>query len=207
MNATDRITDMLAANDRFRERIDVAKLPKRAPEPLAVITCMDPRVNLDAIGIPPFSADGEGHSDIRIIRSIGAMAEPRSLVIGMFLAGIREFVVLMHTDCGCCLAHGKIDTIIENMAGRLDSAEYETFKNRIGEPFRAELMTWLKVFEDPREAIQREIADIRSRPFVPDDVVLHGLLYDTATGAVEVVVNGYEGSEAGKKGSVEWQRG
>jgi carbonic anhydrase len=192
MTTTNRIRDIMNANDRFQQRISTAKLPVRAPETLAVITCMDPRINLESIGIPAFSSDGEGHSDIRIIRSIGAMAEPRSLIIGMFLAGIREFVVLMHTDCGCCLAHAKIDTIIENMERRLESAKYQTFKSHVGEPFRTNLMTWLKVFEDPYNAIQNEIANILTQPFVPDDILLHGLLYHTATGAIEVVVNGYK---------------
>ena len=192
MIKTNRIKDILVANNHFQQRISKAKLPNRAPESLAIITCMDPRINLESIGIPAFSPDGEGHSDIRIIRSIGAMAEPRSLVVGMFLAGIREFVVLMHTDCGCCLAHAKINTIIENMERRLDSTEYQSFKSHIGEPFRINLMEWLKVFEDPRDAVQGEIADIRTQPFVPKDILLHGLLYNTATGAVDVVVNGYK---------------
>lgn len=191
MITPNRISEILSANFQFQNRIDVAKLPKRAPETLAIITCMDPRINLESVGIPVFSPDGEGHSDVRIIRSIGAMAEPRSLVVGMFLAGIREFVVLMHTDCGCCLAHAKIDTIIENMQRRLETTQFQSFRNHIGEPFRTNLMEWLKVFEDPREAVQREIADIRTQPYVPEDILLHGLLYDTVTGAVDVVVNGY----------------
>ena len=189
---TTRLDRILQANAEFQQRIDPDNLPKRAPETVAVITCMDPRVNLDAIGIPPFSADGTAHSDVRIIRTIGGMAEPRSLIIGAFLAGIREFVLLMHTDCGCCLAHSKIDVIIENMEKRLDSAAFETFKAQIGEPFRANLMDYLKVFEDPRDALYREIADLRDQPFVPSDVVIHGLLYDTTNGEVEQVISGYD---------------
>ncbi|MEM7334400.1 MAG: hypothetical protein AAF490_20120 [Chloroflexota bacterium] len=188
----NRIDEMLAANGRFQAQINVDNLPKRAPEPLAVITCMDPRLNLEAIGIPPFSPDGTGHSDIRIIRTIGGMVEARSLIVGAFLAGIREFALLMHTDCGCCLAYAKIDTIIDNMETRLTFAQLQRFKQQIGEPFRANLMTYLKVFEDPRQAIQRELKDIRAQSYVPDDIVLHGLLYDTGTGEVQVVSNGYE---------------
>lgn len=192
MITTNRITDILIANARFQQRINKAKLPKRAPESLAVITCMDPRINLESVGIPAFSPSGEGHSDIRIIRTIGAMVESRSLIIGMFLAGIREFVVLMHTDCGCCLAHAQIDTIIENMEKRLNPASYQTFKSQIGEPFRANLMVMLKVFEDPRDAVQHEIAGIRAQSYVPEDIVLHGMLYNTATGVVDMVVDGYK---------------
>lgn len=192
MITSDRIIDILNANAHFQKRISTAKLPKRAPETLAIITCMDPRINLESVGIPAFSLDGEGYSDVRIIRTIGAMAEPRSLIVGMFLAGIREFAVLMHTDCGCCLAHAKIDTIIDNMQKRLEPTAYQSFERSIGEPFRTNLMEWLNVFEDPYDAIRREIADIRAQPFVPEDILLHGLLYDTATGSVDVIVNGYD---------------
>ncbi|WP_018233900.1 carbonic anhydrase [Thioalkalivibrio thiocyanodenitrificans] len=51
---------------------------------------------------------------------------------------------------------------------------------------------WLKAFEDPRDAVRQEVADIRALPFMPRDVVVHGLVYELSSGRVEVVVNGYE---------------
>lgn len=184
---------MIDENRRFRARIRTETLPvKRTPGSVGVITCMDQRVNLEAIGIPQFGANGESESSVRIIRNIGAMSESRSLVIGTFLAGIQEFAVLMHTDCGCCLAFSKVDTIIENLRKRLSPPKLEQFYAEVGEPFRENLMRWLKVFEDPREAVREEIAAMRKLSYVPDDVVIHGLLYDLGSGAVEVIVNGYE---------------
>jgi carbonic anhydrase len=139
---TTRWLDQIAvANTAFRARIQPDKLPTaRAPGP-AVITCMDPRVNLEAIGIPPFSSDGAGASSVRIIRTLGAMADNRSLIAGIFLAGIREIVLLVHTDCGCCLAYSKIDVIVENMQQRLTPDAFEAFRAEIGEPFAAQLRT------------------------------------------------------------------
>ncbi len=192
MNKIDRIAEILNANNHFQERIDPQKLPKRAPESLAIITCMDPRINLESVGIPSFSSDGEGYSNVRIIRTIGGMAESRSLIIGIYLAGIHEFVLLMHTDCGCCLASAKIDTIIENMEKRLGSDQFQIFKEKIGNPFRSNLKLWLKAFDDPKEAIHREIAGIRAQSFMPKNIILHGLLYHTESGIVELVVNGYD---------------
>lgn len=183
---------ILEENRRFQARIRPRSLPvQRTPGSVGVITCMDPRVNLEAVGIPQFGSSGEADSTVRIVRSIGAIPEARSLVIGTFLAGIREFVVLMHTDCGCCLAFSKIDTIIENMQKRLSPSKFEQFTSEIGEPFRENLITWLKAFEDPRQAVRGEIKELRKLAFVPDDVVFHGLLYDLESGGVEVVVNGY----------------
>ena len=120
------------------------------------------------------------------------MPEARSLVIGMFLAGIREFAVLMHTDCGCCLAYSKVDTIIENLRRSLSPQKLERFQSEVGSPFRESLIAWLKAFEDPRDAVRNEISTLQGLSYVPDGVIFHGLLYDLETGAVEVVVNGYE---------------
>lgn len=186
------LEQMLAANADFKARIQPDKLPVARAPGAAVITCMDPRVNLEALGIPGFASDGAGASTTRVIRTIGGMAENRSLIVGLFLANIREIALVMHTDCGCCLAYSKIDTIIENMQKRLSPDAYATFKAEIGEPFREHLRAYLKAFADPYEAVQREIATIRELPFIPADMILHGLVYELSSGNVEVVVNGYE---------------
>ena len=179
-------------NAKFRGRIHVGKLPVlRAPGTVGVITCIDPRVNLEAIGIPRARDDGENSSSVRVIRTIGAMAEPRSLVIGIFLAGIRELAIVMHTDCGCCLAFSKVDVIVGNLKNNLSPTQFQEFKNAIGEPFSDNLRVWLKAFEDPKEALKQEITTIRSYPFIPQELIIHGLLYDLASGNIEVVVNGY----------------
>lgn len=179
-------------NVKFRERIHVDKLPVlRAPGTVGVITCIDPRVNLEAIGIPCGTDAGENASSVRVIRTIGAMAEPRSLVVGIFLAGIRELAIVMHTDCGCCLAFTKIDVIASNLENNLSPVQFQEFKSAIGEPFRDNLRVWLKAFEDPKEALKKEIAAIRSYPFIPGELIIHGLLYELASGNIEVVVNGY----------------
>jgi carbonic anhydrase len=195
MSKTDLrwLDTMLVENAAFRGRVQPEKLPvQRTPGSVAVITCMDPRVNLEAIGIPGFTHQGEGPSSVRVIRTIGAMAEPRSLVIGIFLAGIREIALVMHTDCGCCLAFSQIDRIIDNMQKHLTLSQWQEFKHTVGEPFRENLRAWLKAFEDPRVALTREIAMLKALPFMPQNVIVHGLLYELVSGNIEVVLNGYE---------------
>ncbi|MEM7344596.1 MAG: hypothetical protein AAF485_10160 [Chloroflexota bacterium] len=186
------LESILLENEQFRQRIAPDKLPQRAPDSRAVITCMDPRINLEAVGIPGFTAEGHGDSAVRIIRTIGGRADHRSLVIGLFLAGIREITVLMHTDCGCCLAHSKIDTIIGNMEKMLPENQLDAFQAMMGDPFDTQLQAWLKTFEDPRQAVQQEVAAIKALPFIPDNIIFHGLLYDVTSGRVEVIVNGYD---------------
>ena len=182
-----------AANSAFRQRIQADQLPvQREPCPYALITCMDPRVNTEAFGIPPFAASGASASNVRIIRTIGAMAEMRSLVIGIHLAGFKEVAIVMHTDCGCCLAYERIDTIIDNLQRSLRAEQWQQLHADIGDLFRENLMRQLKVFQDPRDAVRAEVESLRQQPYVPDTLIVHGLVYELATGQAEVVVNGYE---------------
>lgn len=183
----------MLSNAQFRARIQPAALPtKRTPGSVAVLTCMDPRVNLEAIGLPGFAPDGSCDSPVRVIRTIGAIAEPRSLLVGLFLAGIREIAVLMHTDCGCCAAFSQIDTIVARMQQNLDPDALGRFRASIGEPFAERLRDWLGAFPDPYLAVRQEVAAIARLPFAPPQLLIHGLVYDLASGRVDVVVNGYD---------------
>lgn len=186
------INTLLARNADFRTRVKAEDLPvARTPGRVCLITCMDPRVNLEALGVESFDARGGNKSDVRIIRTIGAIAEDRSLIVGIHLAGIRELAIVMHTDCGNCLAKQRITTISESLTKRLDPEALAQLKARVGEPWPASLAEYLRAFDDPREAIEREVASLRRNAIVPRDVIIHGLLYTLATGALEMVVNGY----------------
>ena len=152
---------------------------------------MDPRVNLEAIGIPGFDQNGEGASTVRIIRTLGGMADDRSLLVGIFLAGVREITIVMHTDCGGCLAYENIDVIADNLRNRLSADRFAVFQSEIGEPFRDNLRHYLKAFQRPEEALEREISRIRQLPFIPQELIIHGVIYELASGNIQVLVNGY----------------
>ena len=184
---------ILDANKQFLKRVNINKMSsQRNPGPHAVLTCMDPRINLESIGILPFSEGGKLYSQERIIRTLGAIAEYRSLFVGIYLAGFKELTVLMHTDCGNSLAYQKIDTAIENMKKRLDRKKFDEFRDSIGEPFRERLIEWLGAFQDPREAVKNEVEAIKGHPLVPADLLVHGLVYDISPGKVEVIVDGHK---------------
>ena len=187
------LDEICKANDAFLNRIDPELLPvQRTPWPCAVITCMDPRINLSCMGIPTFDMNGGSNSHTRIIRTIGGLHDIRSLVIGIHLAGFKEVAVLMHTDCGCSLAVDKVETIISNMKSGLTDIQFEAVKTEIGEPFEKNLLTWLGAFEDPYQAVEDEIYRMRASAFIPKSVILHGLVYDLASGSIDVIVNGYD---------------
>ncbi len=40
--------------------------------------------------------------------------------------------------------------------------------------------------------MRREVEAVRALPFMPDDSIVHGMVYDLATAKIDVVVNGYD---------------
>lgn len=189
----ERWLDQLQSRNRaFASRIQAEKLPvARAPGRFALVTCMDPRINPEALGIAPFGPQGSGYSDVRVIRTIGGMAEDRSLMVAIHLAGVSEVAIVMHTDCGNRLAKVKIDSIEESLERNLTESSRREFAAQIGEPFRENLVAYLKAFDDPRDAVRREVETVRRKAFVPANVIVHGLTYELATAKLSVVVDGY----------------
>ena len=189
MNWLDKLIDN---NNKFLNNIDVRQLPiQRQPCEHAIITCMDPRINLKAIGIPTFKQTGQIQSQVRIIRTLGARCDDRSLLVGIHLAGIKEITVLMHTDCGCCLAWHKANTIIDNLKASLSAAKLQNFSEELESLEEHVLRKQLKTFQDPYLAVAEEVESIKGKNYSPCDLIVHGLVYDLETGACNVVINGY----------------
>ncbi|WP_320669447.1 carbonic anhydrase [Patulibacter defluvii] len=86
-------------------------LPRAPRRSLAVITCMDARID-------PLAGFGLALGDAHVLRNAGAEATDdvlRSLRISHDAAGTREVWVVGHTDC---LAHGSDDLRVEESLRR-----------------------------------------------------------------------------------------
>jgi carbonic anhydrase len=140
-----------------------------------IIGCADMRVDpAHVLGIKP----GEGV----VLRNIGGRINPGLLeqlsllgrigeLVGEIPGGGGEFhlVVLQHTDCG-----------MTRLAG--DPAKLaHYFQIQEGE-----LKT--KAVTDPRAAVAVDVAALRAIPALPGAWHISGLVYDVATGLVEIVV-------------------
>src|SRR6266487_2399284 len=92
MSVTD---ELLANNQRYADSFG-GKLPLPPAKRVAVVACMDARLNVYAIlGL----AEGDAH----VIRNAGGVVtddEIRSLTISQRLLGTREIILIHHTDCG-----------------------------------------------------------------------------------------------------------
>lgn len=93
MGATD---EFLINNQAYAVRFDSGHLPTPPRKQVAVVTCMDSRMDIFAIlGL----SNGEAH----IIRNAGGVVTDdviRSLAISQRKLNTREIIVINHTECG-----------------------------------------------------------------------------------------------------------
>ncbi len=178
MNNLDR---MLQRNKEFAAQQSAAgtlmpSLPRSLPNVKAVIIgCADMRVDpAHVLGIKPGEAvvlrNIGGRITPGLLEQLGLLARIGELA-GEVAGGGGEFhlVVLQHTDCGMTRLAG--DT------GKL--AHYFQIQE-------SDLKT--KAVSDPRAAVAVDVAALRAIPALPGAWLLSGLVYDVATGLVEVVV-------------------
>jgi len=161
MSATD---EYLANNARYAESFS-GPLPMPPSSHLAVVACMDARLNDYALlGL----GDGEAH----VIRNAGGVItddEIRSLAISQRLLGTREIMLIHHTDCG--------------MLTFTD----DEFKRSILEDTGIKPHWGAESFPDLEEDVRQSIARIKASPFVPYTDAIRGFVFDVATGKLNEV--------------------
>jgi carbonic anhydrase len=162
MTVTD---DLLRNNAAFAKSFSRGDLPMPPGKALAVVACMDARLNVYALlGLE------EGHA--HVIRNAGGVVTEdviRSLAISQHLLGTREIVLVHHTDCGMLtFTDDQVKADIEAATGL--------------RPHFA-----LEAFSDLERDIRQSIARIKTSPFVPNKDSIRGFIYDVRSGALQEV--------------------
>ena len=158
------IDELLANNGRYAQTYG-GPLPTPPSRGLAVIACMDARMNVHAIlGL----SGGEAH----VIRNAGGAVTDdtiRSLAISQRLLGTREIILIHHTDCG--------------MLTFTDDAFKESIQAETGikPPWAVE------AFSDLDADVRQSIARIKTSPFIPHTDAVRGFVFDVATGKLNEV--------------------
>ena len=161
MSATD---ELLENNARYVAGFS-GPLPLPPARHLAVVACMDARLNVYAIL-------GLSEGDAHVIRNAGGVVtedEIRSLAISQRLLGTTEIVLIHHTDCG--------------MLTFTDDGFKRAIQDETGikPPWSAE------AFTDLDEDVRQSIARIKANPFVPHKESVRGFVFDVATGKLAEV--------------------
>jgi carbonic anhydrase len=151
-------------NERYLETFPGPR-PLRPRLRLAVVTCMDSRLDL-------FGALGLNVGDAHLLRNAGGMITEdmlRSLALSQRKLGTREIAVIHHTDCGMYN--------LDDVAFRAEIAA-ET-----GRP-----PTWdVPGFTDYEQAVREAVNDVRACEWLPcrDDV--SGFVFDVSTARLRPV--------------------
>lgn len=161
MIADGPFDDLLEANASFAATFTDAGRPARAARGLAVITCMDSRVD-------PFQILGIAAGDAKVLRNAGARVTDdvlRTLVLAVYLLGVNRVLVMPHTRC--------------RMAESTDAHIHELIQRDYGIDTRS-----LEFRTDPDQigALRHDLVKIRSAPLLPRDLVVGGALFDVDTG-------------------------
>ncbi len=172
------LEDLLAGNLRYRETVFTKALAGKPSKPrreLAVVACMDARAIPERIlALEP--------GDANVIRSAGAVVDDgvlRSLVAAVHLLGVNTIIHMTHTDCGL----RKLAQDPQILAAPLR----EHLGATLGENELQEVVQWIEPIDEGDAHGQESIRRITSHRLIPDDIEVHGLLYDVTTGAVTAV--------------------
>jgi carbonic anhydrase len=153
------IARLLAANEAYAGR-HVAVADSRPSRRLAVVTCMDARIDV-------FAALGLQLGESHVLRNAGGRVTEdvlRSLALSVHVLGVDTVVVMQHTQCG--------------LAGVTD----EELRERTGAD-----LGFLPI-HDHAEDVRADVATLAATPYLSPVARIAGLVYDVATGAVTEVV-------------------
>ena len=149
---------------------------------LAIVTCMDARLTRllpAALGL----ADG----DAALIQVAGAtIVDPygeamRSLLVAVGELGVRDIMVIGHTDCGTCGMHA------DHLAHALVEAGVPAEQIARERAARPELDRVLTGFANLADEVASSVRTIRTHPLMPVGVHVTGYTIDIETGALTPV--------------------
>jgi len=159
------IDEILSDNAAYASTFDKGDLPIPPGKGLAVIACMDARVD-------PARLLGLGDGDAHVIRNAGGVVSDdviRSLVISQRLLETREIAVIHHTDCGM-------------LSFRDDDVKDQILADTgLRPPFA------LEAFGDLEQDVRQSVRRIEASPFIVHKDAVRGFIYDVDTGKLSAV--------------------
>lgn len=157
--------DVLAANQVWARETEHPQLEARAAKGLAVLTCMDSRID-------PLRMLGLDKGDAKILRNAGARVTQdvlRTTVLATYLLGVNRMMIVQHTNCA--MASGTE----EQIHARISAA---------GGPDTRSIS--FKTTTDQAAAIRHDVQRISSWPYL-DHVSVGGFILNLETGELQQV--------------------
>jgi len=157
----DNFKDLFDANSEFVKNFKSQELTGQARKGLAIITCMDSRIDpLRIVGMQP--------GDAKILRNAGARVTEdvlRTLVLATHLLNVNRVLVMPHTDC--------------RMASGTEDEIHAAIKERSGVDTRG---IEIRTVKDQVAALNADLIRIKAFPLLPIELAVTGAIYDVKSG-------------------------
>jgi carbonic anhydrase len=162
----DKFADLFDANSEFVKSFKSQELTGEARKGLAIITCMDSRIDpLRIVGMQP--------GDAKILRNAGARVTEdvlRTLVLATYLLNVNRVLVMPHTDC--------------RMASGTEDEIHAAIKERSGVDTRG---IEIRTVKDQVAALNADLVRIKSFPLLPKELSITGAIYDVKSGKLNQI--------------------
>ena len=159
------IDEFVKNNEAFAEGFDKGDLPLPPAKKLAVVACMDARLN-------PYGILGLEEGDAHVIRNAGGVVSEdalRSLAISQRLLATEEIVLIHHTGCGML------------------TFSDEDFKRSIQDETGVKPSWAAESFGDLDEDVRQSLRRIKANPFIPRKDSVRGFVYEVESGRLREV--------------------
>ena len=166
MNTIDKFDDVISANQKFAASFTAENLTGTAVKGLAIITCMDSRLD-------PLRIVGMSSGDAKILRNAGARVTDdvlRTLVLATHLLGVNRVLLMPHTDCRMASTDqaGIHEAISRKSGVDTRSLDFQTTNDQIG-------------------ALLTDIVKIESYPLLHNELRVMGAIYDVKSGLLRAI--------------------
>ena len=162
----EEFAEAIAANGEYVKGFKYSELTGVAQKGLAIVTCMDSRIN-------PLSIVGMQAGDAKILRNAGARVTEdvlRTLVLATYLLGVKRILIMPHTNCRMAM---------------VEEADIHSF---IQKEFDVDTRSLeFRTVPDQTKALITDVNRVRSYPFLNKDLVVGGAIYDVTTGRITPV--------------------
>ena len=153
------IDELFANNQAFAERVEETHLAVEPSRHLAIVTCMDSRLDV-------FAALGLGDGEAHVLRNAGGVITDdviRSLALSQRKLGTREVMLIHHDDCG------------------MQKITEDGFRMELQETTGVAPSFAIESFTDVEADVRQSIRRVRTSPFLPHRDVVRGFVYDVDT--------------------------
>jgi carbonic anhydrase len=159
------VTDLLLERNRhYADAYRDPGLDARPGRQLAVVTCMDARLDVHAML-------GLDLGDAHVIRNAGGVVTDdviRSLTISQRLLGTRAVMLIHHTTCGMLSVTEDFRRVLQDEVGMRPSWAVEAFG-------------------DLESDVRQSLARVRTSPFLADAADVRGFVQDVRKGELREV--------------------